>query len=110
MTAGAEDTTSLLRELLRWQRAVATPQVRATIDGSLGSASQRRAYDAANGQRSLAELADLAGVSTAAVGKWSKRWRQLGIASLSPEGRLEHLGDLDSFGLNITPAGGVEQD
>jgi len=92
----------LLRQLLQWQRAEVIPQVRLTIDRSLTTASQRRAYDAATGERSLKELAKLAGVSTAAAGQWSKRWRQLGIASLSPDGRLEHLGDLDSFGLSVT--------
>jgi hypothetical protein len=95
------DTDDVLRELLRWQRAVAMPQVRLNIDGALGSESQRRAYDAADGIRTLRDLGEIAGASTAAVGKWSKRWRQLGIASLTADGRVLHLGDLESFGLSV---------
>jgi hypothetical protein len=81
-----------------------------TIDRSLTTKGQRRAYDAADGSRSLSELAKLASVSTARAGQWSKKWRQIGIASLSPDGRLEHLGDLDSFGLAVTGASEAEND
>jgi hypothetical protein len=90
-----------LQELLLWVKAAVIPDVKARVDRTLSSTEQRRAYNAADGTKTGKELAAIANKSAAAMSGWSKRWRQLGIASLTADGQLKHLQSLEAFGLAV---------
>jgi biotin operon repressor len=92
-------------EQLRWQRAAVLPDVRRTIEQTLDTTDFRRAYEALDGTRSGAEVAEAVGVSEATVSRWARRWRDLGIAyeSTSDDGarRTRHLVSLDDLGVPV---------
>lgn len=88
-------------EMLLWVKAAVIPQVKTRVDQTLSATPERKAYNAADGSKTNTELAAIAGKSKQLVSKWSKKWRQLGIASLTPDGHLRHLQSLEAFGLPI---------
>lgn len=83
MATSEEPLTELLataQEHLRWQRAAALPQVRETIDQTLTTKKLRQAYEMLDGTQRGRDVATAVGVSEAAVSRWARRWRNLGIA------------------------------
>ncbi|MGH2837903.1 MAG: hypothetical protein ACRDJY_06090 [Thermoleophilaceae bacterium] len=68
------------QEHLRWQRAAVLPQVRETIDQTLATKKLRQAYEMLDGTQRGRDVATAVGVSEAAVSRWARRWRNLGIA------------------------------
>jgi hypothetical protein len=106
MNGPADDRISgLLEELVRWQRAAALPAVRSIAREALSDERRRRVYDAADGSRTVRELAEIGGASRSAISQWSATWRALGIADLSPKGQLRHLAPLAALGLD-SPSNG----
>ncbi len=89
------------REQLRWQRAAVLPQVRETLNQTLGTTQMRRAYELCDGSRSGAEVGSAVGASKQTISNWTRRWRDLGIAYDTDERRVCHLTSLDALGLPI---------
>ncbi len=91
------------QDQLRWTRAAVLPDVKRTIDQALGTTTLRHCYEALDGTRTGTEVAALVGMSEAAVSRWSRRWRDLGIAyEFAPETgrpRTKHLVSLEDLGL-----------
>lgn len=100
--------TDSLHEILLWVRAAVIPDIKERLDKSLTTPAERRAYNAADGLKANRELATAAGKSPALVSGWSKKWRQLGLASLTADGKLKHLQSLDAFGLDVDSGGGED--
>ncbi len=91
-------------EQLRWQKAAVLPSVRATAEATLSSEAMRRAYELGDGTRSSADVAAEVGVSRASLSGWSRRWRDLGIATeVGPGRRIRHLVSLRSLGIPELP-------
>jgi len=98
-----EEILEISQEQLRWQRAAVTPQVRQTVEQALTNARLRRAYELYDGTRTYREIGAEVGASSGSVTNWTRRWRELGIAFETREGRIRHLVSLDALGLPIEP-------
>ena len=96
-----EALLSTAQEQLRWYRAAVLPQIRATIGDVLSSAQLRKAYELCDGERTMRQIAEGSGAGVATISRWTKRWRDLGIAFERPDGRIEHLVSLDSLGIEL---------
>ncbi len=95
-----DELVRIQREQLRWLRAMAFPQVRATVRDTLRSPTERKAYDLSDGTRTGREIASGAGVSPATVSAWSKKWRLVGIAEDAEGRRVAHIATLAELGLD----------
>jgi hypothetical protein len=111
MTTSEELLTELLataQEQLRWQRAAVLPQVRETIDQTLGTTQLRCAYELCDGSRSGSEIGATVGTTKQTISNWTRRWRDLGIAYDTPERRIRHLTSLEALGLTVEVDAGRE--
>jgi len=90
---------SVAEEQLRWHRAAVLPQVRSTIEETLQSTQLRMTYELCDGEHTLREIAAAVGASLGSISRWTKSWRDLGIAFERPDGRIEHLVSLAALGL-----------
>jgi hypothetical protein len=88
-------------EHLRWQRAAVLPEVRRTIEQALTSTRLRRAYELCDGNHTYREIGSEVGASAGSVTNWTRRWRDLGIAYETSEGRIHHLVSLEALGLPV---------
>jgi hypothetical protein len=89
------------QEQLRWQRAYVLPEVRKTIELALTTTQLRRAYEMCDGTRPSVDIATAVGVSKQGFSGWTRRWRDLGIASEVEGRRIKHLTSLASLGLPV---------
>jgi hypothetical protein len=96
-----EDVFAVAEEQLRWQRAAVLPEVRRTVQGALSNTRLRRAYELCDGNRTYREIAAEVGASSGSVTNWTRRWRDLGIAYETSDGRIRHLVSLDALGLSV---------
>jgi biotin operon repressor len=90
----ARVTNELLRVL------VAAPLRERVVDATSG-ASELRGLQMSDGSRSVREVAREVGVSSAAVGKWWKKWRVSGIAVLDEDGHVRHIVAPRDLGVTI---------
>jgi hypothetical protein len=87
------------QEELRWHRAAVMPQVRKTIEETLATTQMRKAYELCDGEHTFRDIATSVGAGLSTLSRWTRRWRDLGIAFERPDGRIEHLVSLDALGL-----------
>ena len=100
-----EEAVELLREIVHWQRFQNRQVLRAALEESLSSQTDRKIYALTDGGRSQPQIAKRANVSQPTVSlKW-KAWRMLGIVYELPDepGRCRHLAPLESVGLSVKP-------
>jgi hypothetical protein len=91
----------VMNEQLRWQRAAVMPSVRATLDDTLTTTRMRQAYELCDGTNSATSVAKDINVSKAAISRWTKRWRELGIAYETRDRCIRHLVSLNAVGLPV---------
>jgi hypothetical protein len=96
-----EEILAVAQEQLRWQRAAVLPEVRRTIQQALTNTRLRRAYELCDGDHTYREIGSEVGASSGSVTNWTRRWRDLGIAYETSEGRIRHLVSLDALGLPV---------
>jgi hypothetical protein len=89
-------TNSLLMLLL-------IPTLRTTLEQTLGSDAERRAYELSDGSRGTREVATLAGASAGSVSAWWKKWRMAGAALEAPGERTRHVLPLSALGIAVPP-------
>ncbi|HVV58306.1 MAG TPA: hypothetical protein VHC45_08075 [Gaiellaceae bacterium] len=99
------DLLATAKEQLRWSKASVLPGVRSTIESSLGTSQQRRAYEMCDGVKTSKDIAAAVGASPASLSNWTRRWRDLGIAYETPEGRIQHLASLATLGVPLEVEG-----
>lgn len=99
-------TEELLAELaetaqvqLRWIKASVLPDVRRTIEAALTTTQLRRAYEMCDGKMTSKTVANAVSASPASMSNWTRRWRDLGIAFETDDGRIEHLVSLAALGI-----------
>lgn len=95
-------------EQLRWVRAAALPGVRETVEQALAKTQLRMAFELCDGEHTNSEIAKALKTSEASVSRWTRRWRDLGIAYevSTPSGRrIMHLISLEALGLPVELAG-----
>jgi hypothetical protein len=92
---------ALVEEQLRWHKAAAMPQVRATIEAALTTTQLRRAYELCDGKRTFDQIAKEVGASQGSISNWTRRWRDMGIAFDRPDGRVQHLTTLAALGIPL---------
>jgi hypothetical protein len=96
-------------EQLRWTRAAAMPQVRLAVEAALGNVDRRRAYELLDGIRTSTEVAKGAGVPKTTLSRWTRDWRNLGIAnevSTTKGARIRHLVSLAALDIPIEDVAG----
>lgn len=102
---GSPPPTELLiaavQEQTGWLRALALPEVRASIERTLTKNTMRAAFEASDGTRTVREVAAAAGASIGSISSWWSRWRALGIAVECSGGRVAHLVSLKELGLPL---------
>ena len=77
------------------------PTLRATLEQTLGSDAERRAYELSDGARGTRDVARLAGASPGSVSGWWKKWRNAGVALEAPGDRTRHVMPLSAMGLDV---------
>lgn len=108
----AATTDTLLRllavaeEQLRWQRAAVLPQVRETVEDTLGSSPARQAYELCDGSRSSSDIAKAVGTSKQNFSGWTRRWRDVGIAFENDDRKIQHLESLKALGIPLDAGDG----
>lgn len=105
-----DELVQIQREQLRWLRALALPQVRATVIETLKSPSERKAYDLCDGTRTGREIAAAADVSPATVSGWWKKWRLMAIAEDVEGRRVAHIATLAELGLDAQGSAGLREE
>jgi len=100
-----EEVVGLLRELIRWTRAMASPLVRERLECTLRTAEERRIYGLTDGLNSTRQIAKAGGVSKTTVGEWHRKWEQEGIVTEVPgsRGKRCKLFSLSEVGMSIAP-------
>jgi len=93
------DLLATANEQLRWFKASVLPGVRSTVESSLGTTQLRRAYEMCDGAKTNKDIATAVGASASSLSNWTRRWRDLGIAYETPDGRIQHLVSLAALGL-----------
>ena len=94
------------REQLRWTRAAAVPSLRETIEQTLTTTQQRRAYNMCDGTTTGQAIAEAVEASTGSISGWTKRWRELGIAYEVEGRRTRHIASLDALGIPVEAGSG----
>jgi|GEM_PF-2609615 len=91
-----------LREQTKWLRLLGLQALRPLLDESLRTEKHRAAFESSNGERSVRDVARLAGMSTATVSRLWGEWIAAGICveSIKAKGRAQHLASLSSLGLS----------
>jgi hypothetical protein len=90
-----------VQEQTGWLRALAIPEVRASIERTLSKNTMRAAFEASDGTRTVREVAAASGASIGSISSWWSRWRAVGIAVERSGGRVAHLISLKELGLPI---------
>jgi hypothetical protein len=109
MTSPDSRLLEVAEEQLRWIRAAAIPEVRRTIAAALDSVERRRAYELHDGSRTGVEVSVAAKVPQQTLSRWTREWRNLGIANevtTSKGIRIRHLMSLSALGIPIEGAAG----
>jgi hypothetical protein len=95
---------AVAEEQLRWTRAASIPQVRQTIDSTLGLTRQRKAFELCDGVRTSTEIAAATKVPKTTLSGWTREWRNLGIANeiaTAKGSRIQHLISLAALELPL---------
>jgi hypothetical protein len=92
-----------LHELVVWTKLVHRTHVAEWFTRILDSEEKRFVYQYSDGERSVRELGDLAGVSKALISAWWRDWDQLGIMEQSRRvpGRRRRMVSLDELGIEV---------
>jgi DNA-binding transcriptional ArsR family regulator len=91
----------IAEEQLRWLRASVLPDVRRTIETTLSTTQLRRAYEMCDGTNTGQAIATAVGGSQQTLSRWTRRWRDVGIAYDTREGRIKHLVSLAALGVPL---------
>lgn len=89
------------QEQLRWLRASVLPDVRTTIEETLSTTQLRRAYEMCDGETTSKHIASAVRASTSSLSNWTRRWRDLGVAYETRDGRIKHLTSLAALGIPL---------
>lgn len=97
------DLLDELREQTKWLRLLGFQALRPLLQTSLRDDRQKSVYEYSDGKRSSREVAALAGVSPALVGKLWPEWIASGLCTESPArpGRAQHLAPLWRLGIEV---------
>lgn len=98
-----EQLLAVSQDQLRWQRAAVLPRVRETIDRTLATGKQRRAYQLLDGTRESKAVCQALEVPKGTLSGWTTKWRNVGIAFNNEEGHVQHLISLDALDLDLDP-------
>lgn len=86
-------TLGELREQTKWLRFLGLQALAPTLDAVLVTSKQRAVFDLSNGERSVREIATMAGVGVGTVSRLWSEWAQHGLVveSGNVPGRWRHL-------------------
>lgn len=99
----ADPILSELRAQTKWLRLLGLQALRPMLVDALRTDKQRAVYECTDGERSIREVAKLAGVGTGSVSRMWTQWIALGICteSQATAGRAQHLASLSQLGLDL---------
>lgn len=110
----AEDKLSeiagTLKELLKWTKFTGMKEVKSVLLLALDTETKKIIYHLSDGDKSSAEIADVANVSDWTVRNYWKSWNKLGIVEALQVGtgqRYKKAFDIEDFGIEapkIAPA------
>jgi len=91
--------------LLRWTRFAGMQQLRMILTQNLTRDIEMVIYELSDGERTTRDIARLAGVSSATVINYWKRWSKVGIVEPSEkrQGRFQRICSLGEVGLTVPP-------
>jgi hypothetical protein len=100
---GTEDMLRELRQQTQWLRLLGLQQLRPLLLTMLSTNSQKTIYELSDGQRSVRDIARLAGVGSATVSRLWNQWQSQGVATESDRypGRAKHLMSLTELGIDV---------
>jgi hypothetical protein len=93
-----------LREQTKWLRLTGFQVLRSELNRLLRTDKQRAVYELSDGQRTVREVARLAGVGVGSVSRLWSQWIAAGVCSESSSaaGRAHHLAPLSQLGLDAS--------
>jgi CRP-like cAMP-binding protein len=88
----------ILEELLAWTKFASNEALLETLRSTLADREEFLAYEASDGTRTQAQVAEAAGISQPTVSRMWSRWRRLGLLRVV-DGRGHHLASAAELGL-----------
>jgi hypothetical protein len=95
----------VLKQILKWVKFGAMPQVKAILVESLDTEQKKLVYQLSDGTRGIVEIGKATGIkSTATISNYWKAWEKQNLGSKIPVAggeRFRRDFDLEEFGLTI---------
>lgn len=96
-------THTVLQEILKWSRFQNLPRLREVLEEELDDLSKKLVYEKTDGQKSMRQVSNEAGVPIPTIQGWWNRWYNLGILEPSQayKGRLKKICLLKDVGMEM---------
>jgi hypothetical protein len=106
------EQTQLLREILKWIKFTAMPQVKEVLTSALDNDQKRLSYQLSDGSRGIAEICKATGIDgLATISRFWKSWEKQNLGVRIPVRggeRFKRSFDLEDFGIEIPEVKGKE--
>lgn len=96
--------TLILREMLKWVKLQGINQAKGVLTGALRNDKEKLVYEYSDGEKTIAEIAKLTGLSFGSVQRCWSRWATLGIVEpIAVRGgtRYKKAFSLQAFGIEV---------
>jgi len=90
-----------LKEILKWVRLEAAPNVKAALENMLTKAEHRRLYQALDGKKTQKQLAEAFGITQPRVSQLVTAWQRAGIVDEVAPGKYARAFNLEDLGIEI---------
>ena len=92
---GFDELTQLMREQMRWVRALAAPVVREELRNALATAEKYRVYRMLDGTHTYRQIGDVVGVGIGTISSWVNKWAALGLVVVEGQERCRLIDPVD---------------
>lgn len=93
------EIAATLKEILKWIRLQATPAAKTMLESTLSDTSQRKIYQALDGNLTQKQLALAFKTSQPTISRLLTAWQRLGIVEETPSGGYLRSFDLKGLGI-----------
>jgi len=98
------EQTKLLREILIWIKFAGMKEVKEHLKSTLKKGQHKIVYQLSDGNKTIAEIHEISGVSVGAISGYWKKWVKLGLGekiSVMGGDRFKRSFDLEDIGIEI---------
>jgi predicted transcriptional regulator len=95
-----DQVVSTLKEILKWTKIQAIPSVKATLQGAMPKADNRKLYQQLDGTQTQQQIAKALGISQSTISRMVSAWVRAGIVEEKSPGKYIRSFDLGDFGID----------